>query len=137
MKLITENDHYREKIRQTFNGQPISIVGNAASLLNSKHGPLIDGSCVLRMKAGIPTRPAAQGRRIDVHCFSTKPNLLKNLNSLEIGLDQSQTYLRNALSIWMSPKDRELCDEHLQLFYPLEAWDSLSKRLGHDPQSAQ
>lgn len=60
-------------------GRPVSLVGNAASLLSSAKGEAIDRGCVVRLSSGIPVDPVAQGRRIDVHCFSTQPSLKRNL----------------------------------------------------------
>ena len=35
-----------------------------------------------RMNAGIPSIAAAQGQRVDIHCFSTWPRLQDNLSEV-------------------------------------------------------
>lgn len=53
---------------------PISIVGNATSLLNSNYGSLIDNNFVIRFNYGLNFTPNAQGRKTDVLCInSDKP----------------------------------------------------------------
>lgn len=113
--------------------RPVSLVGNAASLLTSNFGPLIDTGCVVRMNSGIPVRPAAQGRRIDIHCFSTRPSLDRNLRLAPWRIRFRRGYLRDAYPVWMSQSDRSEATDPDQAFYPLRLWEDLAASLGARP----
>ncbi|CTQ31280.1 hypothetical protein [Jannaschia rubra] len=120
-------------LRRIIAGRPVSLVGNAASLLASGHGSRIDAGCVVRLNSGIPVRPAAQGRRIDVHCFSTRPSLERNLRLAPWRIRFKRGYLRGAYSVWMSEADRSEAADPDQAFYPRHLREDLAAALGARP----
>jgi hypothetical protein len=123
------------ELERVVSGRPLSIVGNATSLLAGAHGDLIDSGCVLRMNAGVPVNRKAQGHRTDIHCFSTMPALQKNLRSARQPWLRwrNNSAFRNALAVWMHPKQREMCEDPEQLFYPTRCWDGLADILQAPP----
>ncbi|WP_055663914.1 hypothetical protein [Jannaschia seosinensis] len=123
----------RADLDRVIAGRPISLVGNARSLLDTGHGAAIDRGCVVRLNSGIPVRRSAQGRRIDIHCFSTRPSLEYNLRRGGWRTWLRRGYFRNAFPIWMSGLDRETCQDPAQAFYPTELLDALTERLGARP----
>lgn len=133
---MSDEARLRFELERILAGRPLSIVGNARSLLAGTHGRLIDSGCVLRMNAGIPVNRKAQGRRTDIHCFNAMPVLSKNLRSARWGWLRWRNagYFRNALSIWMHPRYRDLCEDPTQLFYPEDYWQRLADTL-HAPPS--
>ncbi|MEP9388923.1 hypothetical protein [Mesorhizobium sp. KR9-304] len=133
---MSDEDRLRLELGRVVAGRPLSIVGNATSLLASTHGALIDSGCVLRMNAGIPINRKAQGRRTDIHCFSTMPALQMNLGSAKgrwLRWRNAGSF-HNALRIWMHPENRDLCEDPEQLFYPEWRWRQLADIL-HAPPS--
>lgn len=128
-------DPLQVHLNRTIGGRTVSVVGNAASLLASRHGELIDSGCVLRMNAGVPVDQTAQGRNVDIHCFSARPNLDRNMQQARRRwlLRPSSSYFDRALSIWMSPQLREQCEDSGQLFYPLALFNQLADELGAPP----
>lgn len=113
-------------------GRHLSLVGNARSLLRQRFGAEIDAGCVVRLNSGIPIRKAAQGRRTDVHCFSTRSSLNYNLGRASWRVRLRRTYFDDTFSIWMSPDGRNEADPH-QAFYPMALCDDLTRRLGAPP----
>lgn len=111
----------------------INIVGNAASLLGSRYGVEIDTGCVVRMNSGVPIKPAAQGRRTDIHCFSTESSLLYNLSRASWRVKLKRRHFDELFSIWMSASERENCTRASQLFYPLSMLEKLTMLLGAPP----
>ena len=125
----------REALARVIAGRPVSVVGNATSLLATRHGALIDRGCVLRMNAGVPVRAAAQGRRVDIHCFSTRPNLRYNLGRASWRVWLRRGYFDRAFSVWMSDAERETCADPGQAFYPLALSRELAARFGTRPST--
>jgi len=128
-------ERLRSELTRAFAGRPISIVGNATSLLTKAYGATIDSGCVLRMNAGIPVDPKAQGRRTDIHCFSTLPSLETNLGSARgkwLRWRNARSF-NNALRIWMSIDKREMSEDPDQLFYPERCWHQLAETLQAPP----
>ncbi len=115
----TQSPDTIKALRDVVGDRPLAIVGNAASLLRSDFGVAIDTHVVLRMNNGLPIDTAAQGARTDILAFSRAGRLLP-----PIVLDEL------ALSIWMSPHERELNDRPSQHFYPETLWRALRGRLG-------
>lgn len=113
--------------------RPICLVGNAASLLSSKHGVAIDEGCVVRLNSGVPINAAAQGRRVDIHCFSTLSSFQSNMKKASWRVRLRRRYFDHALSIWMSGSERNLSQNPAQEFYPLDLLEDLSKQLGATP----
>lgn len=129
-------ERLRLELSRVIAGRPISIVGNATSLLTKAHGATIDSGCVLRMNAGIPIDNKAQGRRTDIHCFSNMPSLQTNLGSARgkwLRWRNVRSF-NNALRIWMNLAKREMSEDPDQLFYPEESWQRLAEVL-HAPPS--
>jgi hypothetical protein len=125
------------RLEQVIAGRCVSVVGNASSLLGSRHGALIDSGCVLRMNAGIPVKRAAQGQQVDIHCFSNRPSLEMNIRRRRrhLLLRRRSDFFEGALSIWMGLDARELCDDPRQLFYPKRLAEQLSADLGARPST--
>lgn len=113
-------------------GQPVAIVGNATTLLSGDYGREIDKRCVVRMNAGIPMKPNAQGRRVDIHCFSSWPNLKENMKKVTCHPTDA-SYFDAALRIWMSPSDRGVVGCLSCKYYPQSMWATLAERLGARP----
>lgn len=111
-------------------GRTISLVGNARSLLDGRLGPQIDAGCVVRLNSGVPIRPAAQGRRTDIHCFSTRSSLEDNLRRAGWRVRWKRRSLDDAFSIWMSKMERETATRAGQAFYPLSMVAALDAQLG-------
>jgi hypothetical protein len=105
-------------------GKSVAIVGNASSLLHHDCGAAIDGhDVVVRMNKGIPVNPAAQGRRWDICCFSTMPEIGDLLQKIS-----------PRFAVWMSPRARRKYERAPKLcFYPLDHWQALHDRLGQRP----
>ncbi|MBB4276715.1 hypothetical protein [Rhizobium mongolense] len=120
-------------LRRVIAGRKISLVGNAASLLSSRYGAQIDDGCVVRINSGVPIRPAAQGRRVDIHCFSTRSSFLYNMGRASWRVRLKRRYFDNAFSVWMSAVERDLCENPQQAFYPIALLDDLTARLGAPP----
>lgn len=123
----------RNDLTRIISGRPVSLVGNAASLLTSRLGTQIDQGCVVRLNSGIPISPAAQGRRVDIHCFSTRSSLAMNLKKAKWRVRLKRGYFNKAFSVWMSGSERETCDDPQQAFYPLALLHELTNRLGAEP----
>ena len=113
-------------------GRPVAIVGNAQSLLAGSFGPEIDRKCVVRMNAGIPSNAAAQGQRVDIHCFSTWPSLQDNLAQVARNAGD-RAYFDEALRVWMSMADRDNPTDERIHFYPEPWWSDLAERLDARP----
>jgi hypothetical protein len=134
--MLDENEsRLKLLLDRTITGRPVSVVGNAASLLTGNHGKLIDSGCVLRMNAGVPVSRNAQGNDIDIHCFSARPNFDTNMQRARRHwlLSPRRDYFDQALSVWMCPELRDLCQDAHQLFYPLTMWRRLADELGAAP----
>ncbi len=132
---MNNEDRLRSELQGILADRPLSIVGNASSLLAGTHGSLIDAGCVLRMNAGIPVNRKAQGHRTDIHCFSTMPVLQRNLRRARGRLLRWRNagLFDKALRIWMHPNQRDTCDDLGQLFYPVRCWERLVETLGAPP----
>ena len=122
-----------EMLNQIIGGRTVSLVGNAASLLSTNLGEQIDAGCVVRLNSGIPIRPTAQGRNIDIHCFSTRSSLEQNLRKAPWRVRLRRRYLNNAFSVWMSGSERETCTDPQQAFMPLDMREDLLRRFGANP----
>jgi len=122
----------KENLQTIIAGRRLSLVGNAASLLRLKQGAEIDAGCVVRLNSGIPIHKSAQGRRTDVHCFSTRSSLRYNLGRATWRVRLRQNHFDNVFSIWMSPDERETADPQ-QEFYPMSLCQELTERLGAAP----
>lgn len=128
-----DEDQLRFNLRQIVAGRKISLVGNAASLLSSRFGAQIDDECVVRLNSGVPIRPVAQGRRVDIHCFTTRSSLLHNMKRASWRVRLKRRYFDKAFSVWMSAMERDLCENPQQAFYPLALLNDLTARLGASP----
>lgn len=128
-----DEDQFCLNLRRIVAGRNISLVGNAASLLSSRFGAQIDEGCVVRLNSGVPIRPAAQGRRVDIHCFSTRSSFLYNMKRAPWRVRLKSRYFDRAFSVWMSAKERDLCENPQQAFYPMAMLNDLSARLGASP----
>jgi hypothetical protein len=86
------------------------------------------------MNAGVPVNRAAQGAKVDIHCFSTRPTLDRNLKKARRGWLpwRKFDYFRDALGIWMNPQFRDQASPH-QLFYPIDRWERLADILQAPP----
>lgn len=122
---------------RTIAGQVVSVVGNASSLLTRNYGTMIDSGCVLRINAGIPINKKAQGRKVDIHCFGTRHNLVTNINSRRRHwlMRRKTDYFRNIPSIWMTLIERELSKDPLEIFYPVRLGEKLENILGARPST--
>lgn len=105
-------------------GRSVAIVGNSTSLLATTQGKLIDShDVIIRMNRGFPIKPAAQGARLDVWCFS-------NIDMAR----QAPAGFAAPHAIWMSPKLRHQLDGSVDCgFYPILRWRRLRARLGAPP----
>ncbi|TCU21215.1 hypothetical protein EV130_11172 [Rhizobium azibense] len=126
-------DQFCFNLRSVIAGRRVSLVGNAASLLTTRFGQQIDDGCVVRINSGVPIRPAAQGRRIDIHCFSTRSSFLYNMGRASWRVRLKRRYFDGVFSVWMSAMERELCEDPQQAFYPIALLDDLTARLGASP----
>ena len=106
------------------NGKSVAVVGNASSLLDTTQGPLIDShDVVIRMNAGFPRKPEAQGKRFDVWCFAHMH-----------GARQAPAGFTVPHAIWMTPMLRHKLDGSLKCcFYPIRHWRRLHALLGARP----
>jgi hypothetical protein len=113
-----------EPLFEFLDGKSIAIVGNAASLLDHKHGALIDQhEIVTRMNMGFPINPTAQGTRCDLWCFS----------SFRATLQAPQGFFAPRL-VWMSPKFRGQPGHAVDCYYyPISYWRKLRRQLGARP----
>jgi hypothetical protein len=116
-------------------GRTICLVGNAASLLKTSHGPEIDNGCVVRLNSGVPIRTAAQGRRVDLHCFTTYSSFQENMRRSSWRVRLKSRYFAPTPSVWLSGEERETCINPEQLFYPLSMLDHLSRKFGTKPSA--
>ena len=132
-----DEDRLRSSLERVIAGRTVSVVGNASSLMKGKHGALIDSGCVLRINAGIPIHDSAQGRKVDIHCFSNDRSLATNIRHRRRHwlMRRRAGFFDNALSIWMGLEERELCEDPRQLFYPLRLGHSLAEKLGARPST--
>jgi hypothetical protein len=112
------------ELLDSLDGKSVAIVGNATSLLSSKHGALIDShDVVVRMNMGFPIDPAAQGTRFDLWCFS----------NFRATLQPPEGFVAPR-SVWMSPKYRDQTDHGIDCyFYPISDWQRLHDHLGARP----
>ncbi|MFP5077245.1 hypothetical protein ACLE20_08040 [Rhizobium sp. YIM 134829] len=125
-----EEGALRRALMAVVAGRPISLVGNARSLLDQTHGVEIDRGCVVRLNSGVPIHAAAQGRRTDIHCFSTRSSLEENLRRATWRVRWKRRSLDRAFSVWMSKMERETATDPGQAFYPLDMVAALDARLG-------
>lgn len=128
-----DEDQLSFNLREVIAERRVSLVGNAASLLSSRFGAQIDDGCVVRLNSGVPIRPAAQGRRVDIHCFTTRSSFLDNMKRASWRVRLKSRYFDGAFSVWMSAKERDLCDDPQQAFYPTALLNDLMARLGALP----
>jgi hypothetical protein len=134
-KMPGANDRLHAALSEAIAGRPVAIVGNATSILGRSDGHLIDSGCVLRMNAGIPVKRASQGAKVDIHCFSTRPTLERNLKKARRGWLpwRNTNYFRDAIGIWMNPQFRDQVSDRDQLFYPIDRWERLADTLKAPP----
>lgn len=125
-------DGIAKLLRDRVAGRRVALVGNASAILSGRDGAEIDRHCVVRMNAGIPTAPHAQGSRVDMHCFSTWPSLSDNLRRSAQGA-ADPSYFDDAQRIWMSAAERDAPGCPDCAFYPMERWTALAGRLGARP----
>lgn len=123
----------RADLERIIADRPVSVVGNAASLLTSRFGPLIDKGCVFRMNCGVPIRASAQGRRVDVHCFTNRPSFVYNMSRAQWRVRLKRRYFDGAYPVWMGETERETCDNPRQAFYPVTMLHALTAELGAKP----
>ncbi|QYK41497.1 MAG: 2-amino-4-hydroxy-6-hydroxymethyldihydropteridine diphosphokinase [Paracoccaceae bacterium] len=118
----------REPFDAIFAGRTVAVVGNAASLLGTRHGAAIEAAdCVVRMNLGVPVDPVAQGVRTDVLAFSTAA----------LGLERLAGFAA-PVHVWMSPKGRggaAAATLPRLLHYPLDWWAELNAALGARPST--
>ncbi|WP_435168748.1 glycosyltransferase family 29 protein [Falsirhodobacter sp. 1013] len=122
----------KSELQKVIAGRRLSLVGNAASLLRQRLGEEIDSGCVIRLNSGIPIHKRAQGRRTDIHCFSTRSSLQYNLGRATWRVRLRRNHFNDKFSVWMSPDDRETAEPG-QAFYPMPLCDELTERLGATP----
>ncbi|MDB6453080.1 hypothetical protein [Falsirhodobacter sp. 20TX0035] len=135
MDHTTDTDvlHLRNMLSRLVAGRPVSLVGNAASLFSSRHGAEIDAGCVVRLNSGVPVRARAQGRRVDLHCFSTMSSFRYNMGRARWRVRLKKRYFDGTPSVWMGWGERDTAEDPQQLFYPLPLLEALTERLGAPP----
>jgi len=103
-------------------GKKVAVVGNAASLLQQRHGSAIDEcDVVVRMNRGLPREPSSQGTRTDILAFSVFE-----------GVKDIYHLFKARYLMWMSPKSRDAASGDF-LFYDLNRWANLNALLGARP----
>jgi hypothetical protein len=120
------------KLTPIIDGRTIAIVGNASSILKTRHGAQIDECCVVRLNSGVPIRARAQGRRIDIHCISTPSSFDVNMKKARWLIRFRRGYFAGATSIWTGKEEREDAASD-QMFYPVEMLDYLTSQFGAKP----
>lgn len=132
--MSTEIELLRKQLNAAIGtSQVVNIVGNASSLLETKYGEEIDAGCVVRMNSGIPTKRTAQGRRTNIHCFSTRSSLQYNLGRAHWRVRLRRGYFNKVFSVWMSAGERDQSTRPGQSFYPISMLEELSETLGSPP----
>jgi hypothetical protein len=121
-----------KRLEAVIGGRNIAIVGNATSIFKTKHGSEIDECCVVRLNSGVPIWTKAQGKKIDVHCFSTPSTFNTNMRKARWLIRFRRGYFASATSIWTGREEREVAAAN-QLFYPIDMLDYLTSQFGAKP----